>query len=77
MEHRRPSVSASMASVVSSETTPLLVEPASEWRETSPKRETRDGHKSLLSDDPDNPLEWSPRFKSGIVALLAATAFIV
>jgi hypothetical protein len=67
----------STASLVTAETTPLLAgEPASE------RPDIVNGKEVALSGgfkpgDPRNPLEWSPAFKRGIVALLAGTGFMV
>jgi hypothetical protein len=62
-------------------TTPLLAaEPVSERREVidskKDKSHTQDGS-NFEPGDPSTPLEWSPAFKRGIVALLAGTGFMV
>jgi hypothetical protein len=72
---------ASTASLVAAETTPLLAgEPPSERRVVVDGKEdltgTSNGY-AFKPGDPNNPREWSPAFKWGIVALLAATGFMV
>jgi hypothetical protein len=64
-----------------SDTTPLLAaEPLSERREvidsTKDESHGQDGW-NFEPGDPSNPLDWSPAFKRGIVALLAGTGFMV
>jgi hypothetical protein len=68
-------------SKAASDTTPLLAaEPLSERREvideTKNASRAEDGS-TFEPGDPSNPLEWSPAFKRGIVALLAGTGFMV
>ncbi|KAL2125854.1 hypothetical protein VTI74DRAFT_2480 [Chaetomium olivicolor] len=72
---------ASMASLVTPETTPFLAaEPQLERREIIDGKEDEAcaaGECTFKPGDPSNPLEWSPAFKRGIVALLAAAGFMV
>ncbi|KAK4149922.1 putative transporter [Chaetomidium leptoderma] len=73
-----------MASLATPETTPLLAaEPQAERREVVDGKTKEDvsrppgGGCTFEPGDLSNPLEWSPAFKQGIVALLAALGFMV
>ncbi|SPO02963.1 related to multidrug resistance protein [Cephalotrichum gorgonifer] len=71
-----PKVAPPMASLNAPESSPLLAGRVPERRKTS-RGDARDVYESLCDWDPDNPRDWSPSFKWGIVALLAATGFVV